>query len=350
MGFVGLDVRGYNYGSLRSGDAVVVVAKDGTVRHRKDLIDLFSEAEVERFFRSAGGVWWCGGGWIDEARKEVVVVSSGMGPGMSGRKRLFRVVSLETGNVRDGTLDLILTALAERNRGAMELALSLAAELRLVAARADLKQILADESLGILDRLGAAFALGALRDRSGSDLMKKAANEDGPGRSYAIEHLPEVIGDEAGPFLCNLVRRFGKDVSHHAWQAMQRVSAQSAVPPLKKLLEEGNPAFTDFAVECLENQGEGASPAVRDLIKLLKTEPKTEKPLWTQKLAAMALGRIGPEADEALPFLIRLAEKHAPEEWAKAKTVQPEPRIIGSERVEFSRDYFVDAICKIRRK
>src|SRR5262245_13949162 len=40
LGFVGLDVGGYNYGLRRSGDAVVIVAKDGTARHRKDLIDL----------------------------------------------------------------------------------------------------------------------------------------------------------------------------------------------------------------------------------------------------------------------------------------------------------------------
>jgi hypothetical protein len=350
MGFVGLDVRGYNYGSLRSGDALVVVARDGTVRHRKDLIDLFNEAEVKRFFRSAGGIWWCGGGWIDEARKEVVVVGSRMGPGMRGITRLFRVVSLETGEVRDSTTELILTALAERNRGAMVLALSLAAELRLVAAKPDLSNILADESLGIMDRLGAAVALGAVGDRRGGDLMKKVANEDAPGRSFAIGHLPDVIGDEAGPILCDLVRRFGKDASYDAWQAMHRVSAAAAVPPLRKLLAEGNPAFTDFAVESLGNQGQGASPAVPDLIKLLETEPKTEKPLWTQELAALALGRIGPDAGEALPSLIRLAEKHAPAEWDKAKTVQPEPRDVGSGRVEYSRDCFVDAICKIRRK
>ncbi len=50
QGFVGLDVRGYNYGSLRSGDARAVVSTDGTVRHRKDLIDLFSASILREVF------------------------------------------------------------------------------------------------------------------------------------------------------------------------------------------------------------------------------------------------------------------------------------------------------------
>ena len=97
LGFVGLDVLGYNYGSLRSGDALVVVANDGTVRHRKCLIELFSEGEVARFMRSAGGVWWCGGGWIDEGRRQIIVVGSGSGRRDERIPRLFRIVDMETG-------------------------------------------------------------------------------------------------------------------------------------------------------------------------------------------------------------------------------------------------------------
>ena len=54
LGFVGLDVSGFNNGFSIRG-ALVVVSKDGTVRHRKDLIDLFDEGEIARFGRVSGG-------------------------------------------------------------------------------------------------------------------------------------------------------------------------------------------------------------------------------------------------------------------------------------------------------
>src|SRR5262249_29824663 len=131
LGFVGLDVRGYNYGSLKGGDALVVVSKDGTVRHRKDLIDLFSEAEVGRFPRTAGGVMWCGGGWIDERRKQIIVVGPNFGPSDEPIPRLFRIVDMATGAVGDGSSEVVLTALSEANAGALDEALDLAAELKL---------------------------------------------------------------------------------------------------------------------------------------------------------------------------------------------------------------------------
>ena len=55
-GFVGLDVRGYNYGDLRSGNALVIVSTSGDLRHRKDLIDLFSREEIDQFIHTAGGI------------------------------------------------------------------------------------------------------------------------------------------------------------------------------------------------------------------------------------------------------------------------------------------------------
>ena len=136
LGFVGLDVRGYNYGDLRSGNALVIVSNDGTVRHGKDLIDLFTEREVARFVHTAGGVHWCGGGWIDEARKRVVVLGSGMGSRMQPIPRLFRVVSLETGAVREGSANLVLDALFEIKPAPPDVVLDLAAELRLGASAA----------------------------------------------------------------------------------------------------------------------------------------------------------------------------------------------------------------------
>lgn len=351
LGFVGLDVRGYNYGDVRSNDALVVVSGDGRIRHRKAMIDLFSEQELHRFVRTAGSIWWSGGGWIDENRKEVVVLGSREFPEMEPIPRLFRVVSLETGEVRKGSSDVVLTALAETNRGALDEALDLAAELRLVKARPDLVRIFSDDPVPIESRLRAAVALAALGDRRGGELMKRIAFERSPGQKYAIEHLPLVIGDEAAVVLCDVVRKFGKKWSGTAWQAMHQVSAQAAVSPLIQLVRDDVSAVaTDFAVESLGIMGPAAKLAVPELIKLLERKPKTDDLLSTPELAALALGRIGPDAKDALPALIRLAEKHAPAEWGKVKDNQPEARKNAFGDAEYSDDGFVDAICKIRAK
>ena len=321
LGFVGLDVRGYNYGDFQSRNALAIVSKDGTVRYRKALIDLFSEEEVNRFTRSAGGIFWMGGGWIDEARKEIIVVSSRKFPDMDPIPRLFRVVSLETGIVRQGSSAVILTALSERNLGALAEAIDLAGELKLSKAKPDLVKLFSDDNLPLLTRLKISVALAELGDRRGGELMKKTVFEDSSERSYAIRYLPFVIGDDAARVLCDAVRRLGKDASRVAWDAMHHVSGEAAVPPLLRLLRESHcPVCIDFSVECLGNKGPKAKAAVPDLIQLLETKPKTRDPFWTQQLAALALGRIGPDATAALPSLTHLAGTHARDEWEKVKS------------------------------
>jgi HEAT repeats len=351
LGFVGLDVSGYNYGSLRSGDALVVVEKNGTVRHRKNLIDLFSEGEIAQFMSTAGGVGWCGGGWIDEDRKEIVVVGSGWGTEEKAIPRLFRIVDMKTGNVRNGTAEVVLTVLSEANLGALDEALDLAAELKLDQAKPDLVKIFSDERLPIETRLRAAVALAKLGDRRGGELMRKVAFEDsGPSPFYAIKHLPAVLGDESAQILCDVIRRFGSKRFSPAWQAMNSVSGQAVVSPLLELLREDKPKSIDFAVECLGDKGHDSKAAVPDLLKLLDSEPKTENPLWTQQLAAIALGEIGTEAEPALASLIRLAERHDAEEWNNVKANQANHRVVNFGRERFASAYFVDAICKIRQK
>jgi hypothetical protein len=351
LGFVGLDVRGYNYGDRQSRDALVIVSKDGSVRHRKALIDIFSEEEVNRFTHSAGGIFWMGGGWIDEARKEIVVVSAREFPDMDPIPRLFRVVSLETGIVRQGTSAVILTALSERNLGALPEAIDLAGELKLGKAIPDLVKLFSDDNLPLLTRLQVAVALAALGDRRGGELMTKTVFEKSSERSYAIRYLPYVIGDDAAQVLCDAVRRLGKDVSRGAWDAMHHVSGEAALPPLLRLLRVSHcPVCIDFSVECLGNKGPKAKAAVPDLIRVLETKPTTRDPLWTQQLAALALGRIGPNATAALPALTHLAETHAPDEWEKVKLKQPEQRRNVFGDMTYSDDYFIDAICKIKQR
>jgi hypothetical protein len=263
--------------------------------------------------------------------------------------RLFRVVDMESGIVRQGSSAVILTALSERNLGALQEAIELAGELTLIEARPDLVKLFSDDKLSLDVRLRACVALAAVGDRRGGDLMQKTVIEESSGRSYAIRYLPSVIGDDAAPVLCDVVRRSGKGVTSLAWDAMHRVSGEAAVAPLLRLLRDGHcPACIDFAVECLGIYGQKASAAIPDLIKLLENKPKTRDPLWTQQLAALALGTIGPDAKAALPVLIHLAETHARDEWEKVKSEQPAQRRNVFGDMQYSDDYFVDAICKIR--
>jgi hypothetical protein len=241
-----------------------------------------------------------------------------------------------------------LIALSEGNLGARDQALELVAELQVTQAKPDVVRIFLDDRLAINTRLRACVALAALGDPRGADLMKKAASG---GRAYAIRYLPTVMGDDAAPVLCEVVRRFGNGCSHLAWDAMRRVASERGVPLVVEVLRQGHcTACIDFAVECLAIPEWKPNAALPDLIKLLESKPRTRNPLWTQQLAAEALGALGPDAEAALPALTRLAEVHARDEWAKVKSHQPvgQRNLFGDMR--YSNDDFVDAICKIRSR
>ena len=145
LGFVGLDVNGYNFAwpgqRKRTDDAVVYVGPDGTVKFRKDTLDLFDDHEMGQFRAiTAGGVWWCGGGWFDEKRKQFVIVGNAMQS--TPKQRFFRILDLETGELSKGSADLVVTALKDANPGALTLALDLAAELELKEVQPYLGRIL----------------------------------------------------------------------------------------------------------------------------------------------------------------------------------------------------------------
>jgi len=355
LGFVGLDVRGYNFGDrlAQTDAAVVIVDRTGKVRHRKDLIDLFSDGELYKFLHTAGGVGWLGvgGGWIDERRREVVVVGSNYGRGEKPIPRLFRIVGLEKGDVRNGSEKEVVTVLAEANRGGLDFALELTAELKLKDAREHLPKLFDNEKLPLGTRLRAAVALAALGDPRGGKVMTEAALQETDDQEYAVRQLPIVLGDRAAPVLCEVVRRHGERCRLPARQAMARVSSEAAVPELIRLLDaKESCASQTFAAECLGNKGSASKAAVPSLIKLLQAESRTDWLLSTHQYAAIALGEIGPDAKDALPHLIRLAETNARDEWERVKAKQPKLRPDQFGGQKYSDDYFVDAICKIRQR
>jgi HEAT repeat protein len=231
------------------------------------------------------------------------------------------------------------------------LALELTAELKLKGALQHLPDILDNRQFPLATQLRCAVALATLGDRRGAELIRKAALEKTEEQYYAIKNLPIVIGDGAAPVLCDAVRRYENRCTFPACQAMFSVSSEAAVPELLKLLDaKGSVASRKFAAECLFYKGPAARAAVPRLIKLLQEDPEMDGSMSARELAAVALGAIGPDAKEALPVLIRLAEVHAKDEWSLVKNKQPKllPDHFGGEK--YSDDYFVDAICKIRRK
>jgi len=106
LGFVGLDVfvttTVWPEDKERTNDAVVIVANDGTVRHRK-LSDLFQRDEMAHFRQTGGGVNGSAA-VVDEARPALILVGGNIGTrkAKSPKDRLFRVVIIDSGTVAPG--------------------------------------------------------------------------------------------------------------------------------------------------------------------------------------------------------------------------------------------------------
>ena len=344
QGFATLDVYGYNYADTTTKHAVIIVSNSGEIRHRLSLDDLFTKKQLESFETSAGGMWWCEGGWIDDRRSQVVVVATITQFGGELHPLVVKTVDLGTGKVNEGEESTIVRALEQRNGAALELALYATAKHRIPESTQYLPGILGDESLKLRARLRAAVALALTGDRRGGELMTRSALEASDAQQYAVRHLPTVVGDDAAATLCVVVEKFGDLRRDDAWYAMRKVSAEASVPRLIELLRERkSSACVDFAIECLGDKGAASESAVPLLVDILKNKPSTDRSEWTQRLAAMNLEDIGAEAKLALPELAWLAEMHAPEEWEKAKNSIPRTQ---SEPEEY-RNTFVKAYFRI---
>jgi hypothetical protein len=343
LGFVGLDVFGYNYGwpgrrKGRTDDAVVIVAKDGMVRHRKDMSDLFSDDELLQFHQTGGGVRWLGGGWIDESRHELIVVGGEMRDenGETPKERLFRVVSLDSGMVLPGSSDLVIAALKVVNWGALQQALDLTVKLELTEALPHLPDILSSAELPISARLRAAVALATFGDRQGATLVAEMATSSGD--RYAVEHLPLLLGDNAVTLIRDVVRRFPDQDTRAACPAMSSLGVAAVPTPVELLTDHHYPKGQYFAAECVSNIGQPARDAIPALIEILRVPPKDERKYGLEWITVHAVASIGPEAKDAVPLVERLVER------AKAlvdeiKTKSPDADKFESGLFSAERDY-----------
>jgi hypothetical protein len=126
---------------------------------------------------------------------------------------------------------------------------------------------------------------------------------------YAIDHLPDLLGDKALPVLKTTLVKAGRFSRHdHAFKMLGRRS----VPTLVSILDDDRAFEAQLdAADCLGSLGPEAEAAVPALIRALhKPRGKKHGILFVRldSSAAWALERIGPKATAAIPHLEQLAK------------------------------------------
>jgi hypothetical protein len=251
-GIVTIDVYGFNdLGPGVGENDLVIYSIKGEVLHRKARTALFDAETRQRFHRHDGVLFWLGQSWVDEKRDDIVIIGPPTQDEVGPRPIL--TVSLTSGAVRQGSAEVIDRAICERNPEALSAALDLALEMKLAGNKACLPGILEDEKLALYQRLQAAVLLASMGNRLGAGLLTKTAlmgvhEQAGSPKfvhagevSYAIEHLPELLGEDALPIL-----------SHAAW-ALERLGekARPAIPDLEQLARDGDEDAKEFARRAL---------------------------------------------------------------------------------------------------
>jgi hypothetical protein len=317
LGVVLLDVYGGNWTVASGKDpAVTLVSRQGEILHTIPLGSLFKVG----FHRTGGGsLMWLKCAWIDEEKREVVVV---------GRKdreedtEPVSVVDFSTGRVRPGGTEQVLQAITTKNPAALSYALDLAMAWKLQEARPHLSLILQNRDLPLEARLRAAVFLASFGDKTGADLVAETAvtaskelllhrgwqdleNERlSDIDNYAVEHLSDLLGEKALPILCEVALRRG--YPHVTWEAFVRLGSKSVPDLVKMLNNEGHPDGQVFAADVLGEIKPDTEAVLSALTKALKNPAENSHGWPLRRMAAFALGAIGPAAKKALPVLAEL--------------------------------------------
>jgi hypothetical protein len=317
---VTLDVYGFNNLGPKAGENdLVIYSLKGKILHRKVRGSLFDQADRDRFPTLDGVLSWLCDSWLDEKRNHVVVV--GNCKRVHPESRPIITADLTSGEVRKAGPDLIDRAITERNPSALSQALDLAIDMKLHGSKASLPGIVEDEKLPLAARLRAAFLLASLGDRRGARLVSKtvliAAEAGSPKIEaqeeffFAIRHCTEVLGEEALPVLKKTLQNNGSTYSFALYEAFRSLG-KSAVPTLISVLEDdGNLESQLVSATCLGYIGPEAEKAVPALIKALHKKGVKK---WGSLLlrldthAAWALEHLGEKAKAAIPDLEQLAK------------------------------------------
>ncbi len=289
LGFAAFD----SYGRLGSGKAVVAVAADGTVHFEKTLPELFPD-HLDQFPRTASSTWWHRGCWIDDERRQVVVIAGG---GLFGvapvGKPIVRVIDFVTGQTREGTFDDVRRGLEMPEPKARQVALDILFDGSLPGGRdsgepgsggqdsggqeSAVVGLFEDNGAALATRLRAGVLLAHRGDPRAAELFRKhglaerSAGITDEDRDYAVTHSTRVLGLGALPPMLALLRDGSERVG---WGASQRA--------LRHLGSKAVPALIEIAVSATETANGRYG-------------------------ATHALGEIGDEA--AIPGLLKVVER-----------------------------------------
>jgi hypothetical protein len=323
LGIVLLDLYGLDSILLTQGlPAVTVLSIDGKVARTAKLSELFQPADWANFTRTMSGcVWWLRDAWIDENRQEVVIVAGN--DSVKGAYPLA-VLRLDTGVIRHGSNQDVLRAIATRNPSGLTSALDAAIKADLRETRPHLKAILEDGTQPLDARLRCAVFLSLLGDTSGKELLATSTvtvskqllqhtdcqdlenDRMWAISTYAIEHLPDALGDECLPVLHEAGRLQGYPPA--VYQSFQRMG-KKALPMLLHLLEDQKDLDGQImAADVLSRFRPPPDRAIAALIKDLGSGATTESGCHLRWVAARCLAKMGPAAKAALPALAKLAD------------------------------------------
>jgi hypothetical protein len=320
LGVVLLDQYGLNYALLTRGDpALTVVSLNGQTRFTKKLNDLFDAKAVGEFPCTMSGCpGWLDAAWIDEQRRELVII------GANGTNEVnpLAVVRLDTGVARVGSSQDILQAIVTRNPEGLTPALEAAIRSNLREAKPHLKAILRDAAQPLDARLRCAVFLSSLGDTSGKAFMGSSAvtvsrqllqhpdwqdlenDRLGAIYHYAVKHLPDVLGEDSIPILCEVARLQGYPAT--VYDSFRRMG-RKAVPVLIELSNNDKEVRGQvMAAELLAEIKPPTDKAIAALTKSLGSAAKTRSGCALRWVAATSLGEIGPPARSALPALAKL--------------------------------------------
>jgi HEAT repeat protein len=182
---------------------------------------------------------------------------------------------------------------------------------------------LLQEDKDVLVRRDAAQALGTIGHDAHSALSILLAHfkrdPDVVVRRTALSALVGVVGsedtDQVGDELRKALNDPDPDVKEDAAFALANIGgpdATAALPILRKALKEDDDQGRRLAATALANIGQFALEAAGDLRDALG-DPDREVRLS----AALALGRMGPQASKALPALVKVLDPSQPEDVRK---------------------------------
>lgn len=142
-----------------------------------------------------------------------------------------------------------------------------------------------------------------------ADLIKKLSDEKVEDRIRAAEKLGEMGEDAQGAALA-LVRACADSAEEVRQSATGTLESLGPPDPrdvagLIGLLEDTNADVAYWAATLLGRLEADAAAAIPGLVKVLGSEG----PLAVRERSAWALGKIGPDAKEALDLLERVAQK-----------------------------------------